>query len=151
MVYRKSSWNSGEDVVHSTQIQRNYVWLEGELVALVYNDELYFVHNDHLGRSHKMTNDANYKGTKMRYRSVKNGAPDRSRTCDLCLRRAALVKTHEALNLSRKFSVAYHGNSSPLLWRKQPVLASVSSSMRSTKREAASSALMSPRLLTMSV
>ncbi|MDN7126092.1 hypothetical protein J6I75_06425 [Pseudidiomarina sp. 1APP75-27a] len=38
--------------------QKNYVLLEGELVALVYNDELYFVHNDHLGRPHKVTDDA---------------------------------------------------------------------------------------------
>ncbi len=38
--------------------QRNYVLLEGELVALVYSDDLYFVHNDHLGRPHKVTDDA---------------------------------------------------------------------------------------------
>ena len=36
---------------------KSYIWLEGELVALVYNDELYFVHNDHLGRPHKVTDD----------------------------------------------------------------------------------------------
>ncbi|MFC0446321.1 RHS repeat domain-containing protein [Pseudidiomarina halophila] len=37
---------------------KSYIWLEGELVALVYNDDLYFVHNDHLGRPHKVTDDA---------------------------------------------------------------------------------------------
>ncbi len=36
---------------------KSYIWLEGELVALVYNDDLYFVHNDHLGRPHKVTDD----------------------------------------------------------------------------------------------
>ncbi|MBN2841544.1 MAG: RHS repeat protein, partial [Sedimentisphaerales bacterium] len=37
---------------------KSYIWLEGELIGLIHNGQLYYVHNDHLGRP-EMVSDQN--------------------------------------------------------------------------------------------
>lgn len=42
-------------------VQKEYVYLNGQVIGLIKNNVLYYVHNDHLGRAERITNQS--KGT----------------------------------------------------------------------------------------
>src|SRR5687768_12169603 len=43
---------------HTNGVWSSYLWLGGELIGLVRNNQLYYVHGDHLGRPEIVTNSA---------------------------------------------------------------------------------------------
>ena len=53
----------GASLVHERQgsTERDYIYLEGEVVGFVENDVLYYVHNDHIGRPEIVTNASQAK------------------------------------------------------------------------------------------
>jgi RHS repeat-associated protein len=48
----------GETANSSTAVSTIYIWLQGAPIAMIRNNTLYYVHNDHLGRAEVISNQA---------------------------------------------------------------------------------------------
>lgn len=58
-VYAPNGLLLGETANNSLTLSRQYIWLNGQLIGLIHNGSLHYVHTDHIGRPHIVTNTSN--------------------------------------------------------------------------------------------